>query len=76
MPGGFTLFKASDLWIDCEQCRLRVNLSRAGACRRCRRILCHTHLYGSFFRRLLVDLGAKPLCVRCRHEQVTPTQAR
>lgn len=72
MPGGFTVFKASELWTDCEQCRLRVNLSRAGACRRCRRVLCNTHLHGSFVRRLLVDLGAEPLCVRCRHEDVKP----
>lgn len=61
--------RASALWTQCEECRLTVNVSRAGACSRCRRILCHTHLYGSFFRRLLVDLGAPALCVKCRHER-------
>jgi hypothetical protein len=31
-------------------------------------VLCHAHLHGSFFRRLLVDmnLGAQPICVSCR----------
>jgi len=61
--------RESALWIECEECRLRVNVSRAGACPRCRRVLCHTHLYGSFVRRLLVDLGAPALCVKCRQER-------
>jgi hypothetical protein len=43
-----------------------VDLLKGGACVRCRRILCFTHLHGSFVRRLATDLGAEILCVRCR----------
>jgi hypothetical protein len=44
-----------------------VNLSQAGACPTCKRVLCHRHLYGSFARRLLADLGfAAMTCVKCR----------
>lgn len=71
MTSPFRVFRSSGLWTQCEECRLRVNLSRAGACRRCRRILCNTHLHGSFLRRLLVDFGAEPLCLRCRREELT-----
>jgi hypothetical protein len=63
----FRLFRRSNLITECEECRLPVDLTRAGACTRCRRVLCNTHLHGSFFRRLLVDLMASPpVCVRCR----------
>lgn len=48
---------------------MSVDLTRAGACARCRRILCNTHLHGSFLRRLIVDVGAEALCVRCRSGQ-------
>jgi hypothetical protein len=71
MTSPFRVFRSSGLWTQCEECRLRVNLSSAGACRRCRRILCNTHLHGSFLRRLLVDFGAEPLCLRCRREDLT-----
>jgi hypothetical protein len=74
MTSPFRVFRSSGLWTDCEECRLRVNLSSAGACRRCRRVLCNSHLHGSFFRRLLVDLGAEPVCLRCRREALTSRQ--
>ena len=71
MAGGF-IFRASNLWTDCEACSLRVNLSRAGACTKCRRVLCHTHLHGSFVRRLLVDVGfADLVCVECRSKEAS-----
>lgn len=67
MTGPFAIFRRSSLWTDCEECRLRVNLSKAGACSRCRRILCYTHLHGSFARQLIVDIGfAQPVCKACR----------
>ena len=63
----FSVFKSSNLWTDCEQCRLRVNLSNAGACAKCKRILCDTHLHGSFARKLIVDLGVGAvICLKCR----------
>jgi hypothetical protein len=63
----FSFFRNSNLWTDCEECRLKVNLSSAGACVRCRKILCYRHLHGSFVRRLILDLGfGQPICVKCR----------
>lgn len=62
-------FRPSVLFTQCEQCKRTVDLSRAGACARCKRILCNTHLHGSFLRRLRVDLGAEPVCVSCRSGQ-------
>ena len=62
----FGFFRDSELATDCDQCGGRVDLLKGGACVRCRRILCFTHLHGSFARRLATDLGAAMLCVRCR----------
>ena len=61
-------FRDSDISTDCDQCGGRVDVVKGGVCTRCRRILCFTHLYGSFVRRLLADLGAATICVRCRAE--------
>jgi hypothetical protein len=60
------LFRDSVISTDCDQCGGRVDVVKGGVCVRCRRILCFTHLYGSFVRRLLTDLGASTICVRCR----------
>ena len=62
----FRFFRDSMLATDCDECGGRVDLLKGGACVRCQRILCFTHLHGSFVRRLLTDLGAQPICVRCR----------
>jgi hypothetical protein len=63
----FRVFRRSNLLTECEECRLPVDLSRAGACIRCRRVLCHGHLHGSFLRRLVVDMAlAPPVCLTCR----------
>jgi hypothetical protein len=62
----FGFFRDSELATDCDECGGRVDLLKGGACVRCRRILCFTHLHGSFVRRLATDLGAAMLCVRCR----------
>ena len=67
----FGFFRDSELATDCDECGGRVDLLKGGACVRCRRILCFTHLHGSFARRLATDLGAATLCVRCRAGQVT-----
>lgn len=66
MTAPFRIFRRSELHTQCEQCRQTLDLSRMGACSQCRRVLCHAHLHGSFFRRLAVDLGAAPVCVQCR----------
>lgn len=68
MSQPFGMFRRSDLVTECEACRLPVDLSRAGACVKCRRVLCNGHLHGSFIRRLVVDLnlGAQPICTTCR----------
>jgi hypothetical protein len=69
VPGPLNPFRSSILWTDCEACRLKVNVSSAGACVRCRRILCNGHLHGSFVRRLIVDMGlAEAICSKCRDE--------
>ena len=65
----FQVFRHSDLWTQCDECRLTFDLTRVGACARCRRVLCNSHLHGSFFRRLLVDLGAEPVCLKCRERK-------
>ena len=59
-------FLASEMGTDREACGARVDLITGGVCIECRRILCASHLHGSRFRRLLVDLGAKSRCVKCR----------
>lgn len=69
MTSPFRPFQRSQLYTQCEECRMTVDLSRAGACARCRRILCNAHLHGSFLRRLVVDIGADAVCVRCRSAQ-------
>jgi hypothetical protein len=51
---------------ECDACGRRFDLVKGGACKQCGRILCERHLHGSLVRRLLVDLGAKPVCVQCR----------
>ena len=66
MASPFRPFHRSVIFTQCEECRANVDLTRAGACARCRRILCNTHLHGSFFRRLYVDIGAEAICVSCR----------
>jgi hypothetical protein len=45
---------------------MRFDLIGGGACIRCRRVLCARHLYGSWLRRLMVDLGADSVCCDCR----------
>ena len=62
----FQIFRNSQVSTDCDQCRGRVDLIKGGVCTQCRRILCEQHLHGSFVRRLMVDLGAACICVRCR----------
>ncbi len=69
MPSPFRPFQRSQLFTQCEECRRAVDLTGAGACARCRRILCGDHLHGSLFRRLAVDIGAEAVCVRCRSGQ-------
>lgn len=62
----FEIFRSSQISTDCDQCRGRVDLLKGGVCTRCRRILCYSHLHGSWARRLLADLGAGTICVQCR----------
>lgn len=64
--GKFEVFRSTQVTTDCDECGGRVDLIKGGVCVRCRRILCYRHLHGSFVRRLLTDLGAQTLCVRCR----------
>jgi hypothetical protein len=66
MNSPFRPFQRSQIYTQCEECRISVDLTGAGACTQCRRILCGEHLHGSVFRRLAVDLGAEALCLRCR----------
>ena len=60
------MFARTDLGTECEICGARFDLIGGGAGVKCRRALCSRHLYGSWLRRLLVDLGAAPICRACR----------
>jgi len=60
------LFRQTEMATECEVCGRRFDLIAGGACVRCRKILCETHLHGSWLRRLLVDFGADPVCCACR----------
>lgn len=60
------IFKKSALSTECDQCGVHFDLMHGGVCDRCQRILCRTHLHGSWLRRLRVDLGAPSRCVDCR----------
>lgn len=62
----FRIFAKTEMATECDACGRRFDLIGGGACVRCRRILCATHLHGSWLRRLLVDVGAEPICVQCR----------
>jgi hypothetical protein len=59
-------FRSTELSTDCDRCGGRVDLIKGGVCVRCRQILCYTHLHGSWWRRLITDLGAETVCVQCR----------
>jgi hypothetical protein len=66
MTRPFRVFLQTEMGTECDECGKRFDLVKGGACLECKRILCATHLHGSLVRRLLVDFGARPLCVRCR----------
>ena len=66
MTSRVRVFAHSDLATDCDACGARFDITSGGACVQCRRVLCARHLYGSWLRRLAVDLGARPVCVDCR----------
>jgi len=68
MTTPFRVFRRSQLHTQCEECHVVVDLTRVGACRRCKRVLCNRHLHGTFWRRLAVDLGAESVCLRCRQK--------
>ena len=62
----YEVFRSSQVSTDCDQCGGRVDLLKGGVCIQCRRILCYRHLHGSWFRRLIADMGARTTCVECR----------
>jgi hypothetical protein len=62
----FEIFRSSQITTDCDQCHGPVDMVKGGVCEECRRILCYRHLHGSWFRRLITDLGARTVCVQCR----------
>lgn len=65
----FRVFQPSVISTDCDRCGGRVDLLKGGVCTRCRRILCYTHLHGSWMRRLLADLRNESICVECRGQR-------
>jgi hypothetical protein len=66
---GLPIFRKSDVTIECDECDARFDVVRGGVCMVCSRILCFTHLHGSWVQRLRVDLGGRTVCVRCRAGQ-------
>lgn len=71
----FRVFQQSGISTDCDRCGGRVDLLKGGVCTRCRRILCYTHLHGSWVRRLLADIRNESICVDCRAGRNTTTGA-
>jgi hypothetical protein len=51
---------------ECDECGDEFPVNTGGVCDRCRRILCNTHLHGSFARRIAIAFGAANRCVACR----------
>lgn len=70
---GLPIFRKSILSIDCNACGRRFEPSTGGVCSQCQRILCFTHLHGTRIRRVLMELGARPVCVACRRGESPPT---
>ena len=69
-------FLRSEMATECDVCEARFDLMTGGACVQCRRILCATHLHGSWLRRMRVDLGAPSVCVDCRAGRPVPDSGR
>ncbi len=59
-------FRRTTISTNCDACNGPVDMIEGGVCTSCRRILCYTHLYGSWVRRLASELGAATRCVECR----------
>ena len=49
----------SRMMATCDECRARFDPVRGGVCPNCRRLLCGTHYYGSFLRRIQAMLGKR-----------------
>lgn len=59
-------FRKSIFFTECDECDRRFPVTGGGVCESCKRILCATHLHGSFVRRIAIGFGARIVCVRCR----------
>ncbi len=60
-------FRKSEIRTECDACGYRFDLTHGGVCARCKRILCYTHLHGSWINRIRVDIvGGQAVCVDCR----------
>ena len=68
-------FKKSIFTSDCDRCHMRFHIGAGGVCEECRRILCDTHLHGSFVRRVQVSFGAPNICVSCRYKRAKSATA-
>jgi len=73
---GVSLLRKSTITAECDQCHARFDPAQGGLCAACDRILCRTHLHGSWIRRMMVDVGARAVCVDCRRGAPTVTRAR
>lgn len=61
------VFRKSEMRTECDACGYSFDLTHGGVCGRCQRILCYTHLHGSWFHRIRVDIaGGQAVCVDCR----------
>lgn len=72
----FRVFQETNMRTECDACGVRFDLVKGGVCMTCRRVLCATHLHGSFARRLVVDMGATPTCGDCRAGRAIPASRR
>ena len=69
------VFRPSSYLAQCERCGARFDPVQGGVCPSCNRILCGTHMYGSWFRRLRAQLGGKTMCVECEARKSSARRA-
>ena len=62
----FSMLRRTDLSTECDACGVGIDLMTGGTCERCRRILCATHLHGSWLRRMVHEYRRPVTCVDCR----------
>jgi hypothetical protein len=61
------IFRETDVRTNCDACGVFFDLVKGGVCEKCRRILCGSHLHGSWIQRLMADVTGHAVCPQCRN---------